>query len=209
MPSSKSHASVYMRGLYDGLKEGMSSEMTPTKHKLALEGMSTICKKIFEYVPQQEAWSASKILTAMSRSSSTRPPMNATEGCLNSLKESGLVKETERGLFQQVVPRTAVQIAVPKLNQDALADEKPSGIGDIHATVPVDRDAVVAALEFEPCTPAESFGGIATALRLKGQSLIRLADEIESAALAFEQQIEDGEKRLARFNQLKALLTEA
>jgi len=198
-----------MRGLYDGLKEGMSSEMTPTKHKLALEGMSTICKKIFEFVPQQEAWTASKILTSMSRTSSTRPDMKALEGCLNSLKEAGLVKEVERGLFQRIVPRASVPLAVPKLNSDALVEEKPSGIGDIHATVPVDRDAVVAALELEPSTPADSFGGIATALRLKGQSLIRLADEIESAALVFEQQIEDSEKRLARFNQLKALLTEA
>jgi hypothetical protein len=195
MPSN--HTSVYMRGLYDGFQIGTQQEMTPKKFKLTLDGQTSICKKIFEFVPKTEAWTAQAIVTAMSRNGGTRPDMKTAEGCLNSLKDSGLIKETERGLFQAVVPRESITLAGS--TSDA-PSEQASGLGDIHVSIPITCEAE------PPRTPAAQFGDIATGLRLKGQSLIRLADEIDSAALAFEQEIEDANKRLERFNQLKALL---
>jgi hypothetical protein len=198
-----------MRGLFDGLREGMSKEMTPKKFKLTLDGMSAICIKLFDHVPIQEAWTANQITTAMRRQAGTSPDLKTVTGCLNSLKEAGLVKETERGLFRQVVPReTPAPIgehiaSLPKVPITA----SPSFTGTLTTTAIAERPEPLwtPALARE-ASPAQTFGVIADGLRIQAAGLLKKADEMDAAALAFEQQIEDANKRLERFNQLKALL---
>jgi hypothetical protein len=212
---SGNHTSVYMRGLYDGLREGMSTEMTPKKFKMTLDSMTTISRKVFEAVPIQESWTANQIVTALARTTSTRPDLKTATGCLDTLKQCGLVKETERGLFRQVVPREVGPVATTQENAHTLTLRNPGEY--IHAghlmtqanTLPTAAEArELADQAGDPpeASPARLFGAMAEVLRKQAAGLIEMANDIEAGALAFEQDIEDANKRLERFNQLKALL---
>lgn len=212
-----------MRGLFDGLREGMSPEMTPKKFKLTLDSMTAISGKVFEAVPIQEAWTVNQIVTALGRTSSTRVDMKTATGCLDTLKHAGLVKEIERGLFRQVVPRETVadQIAaaihIPasapsvaeRTRAEAPLEAHPNFSGKITLADAREPKAAEPDPIFGTVGPAESFGDLAVKLRLKAADLTRMADLIDSLALEFEQRIEDNEKKLQRFNALRALLTEA
>lgn len=188
------HRKVYAKGFYDGLKAA-AEEMTPAKYQTALNGLTSIARKVFEAVPIQEKWTAHRIVTEMSRLS-TRIDMKTAEGCLNSLKDFGLVKEPERGLFQRVVARERETISLPT---DTTADPAPA------PRAPV--EPVLSLIQPEN-TPATVFGEIATTLRARAAELNRMADEIDGAALAFEERIENSEKRVAKFRELSALLKE-
>lgn len=204
--ASTSHTSVYMRGLYDGFHIGAQQEMTPKKFKMTLDSQTAICKKIFEFVPKTEAWTAQQIVTSMSRTGSTRPELKTAEGCLNSLTSAGLVKEAQRGLFQAVVPREPITLPDAPETAFLRVDSSAPAI----ARLPVLTDAVTMNVEVvHPANPETTLGDIAVKLRLKAQSLMKMADEIDSAALQFGEQLDGATQKLNRFNALKALLTEA
>ncbi|MFM0165711.1 hypothetical protein PQR39_35445 [Paraburkholderia sediminicola] len=208
MPSN--HTSVYMRGLFDGLREGMSKEMTPKKFKLTLDSMTAISRKVFEAVPIQESWTANQIVTALARTTSTRPDLKTATGCLDTLKQCGLVKETERGLFRQVVPRESALIDGVK--NDIPPEARPDFTKHADQFKHECEDALDEATQDygsnpQDTSPADALGTLAVTLRTKADSLIKMADALETLALDFEQRIEDANKRLERFNQLKALLT--
>jgi hypothetical protein len=223
---ASNHSSIYMRGLFDGLREGMSTDMTPRKFKLALDSQTTICKKIFEYVPIAEAQTANQIVTAM-RYTSTRPDLKTATGCLNSLKDAGIVIESERGLFRQVIPREVSPVPTIKeaINTMALKREPQTNFSpilpaeyekavtaNVKVTQPIDdKDdntmPVCTPAKAREASPAEIFGSLANALRNQAKAMLSMADDLEAGALAFEQDLEDANKRLATFNQLKALLT--
>ena len=80
--------------------------MTPIKVKTALDGQTAIARKVFDFVPIQDAWAANKIVSEMIRCGLPRIDFRTIEGCLHRLKDAGLVKEPERGAFQRVMPRT-------------------------------------------------------------------------------------------------------
>jgi hypothetical protein len=230
--AAKTTTSIYMRGLFDGLREGMSADMTPRKHKMALDGMSAICKKIFEYVPIAEAQTANQIVTAM-RHTSTRPDLKTATGCLNSLKDAGIVIEPERGLFRQVVPRETMTVrehwesaipvpatkpldsvsntippeAAPNWSKEEMPVPSKTVVPASESRAPAERRSFAELAGDPPQSPAQKFGDLAVSLRLKAQNLMRLADDIDEAALAFEQEIDDATKKLNQFNALKALLT--
>lgn len=197
MSALPSHKRIYAKGFYDGLQAASERDMTPEKHRRILSAQTVIAQKIFHVVPMQEAWTASQIATALARTGSTRPEMKILEGCLDTLKDAGIVKEKERGLWQQITPREPITLP-PEVKSP---------------TIPL-LPATEAAIKFvsteqaAPESPAESLGDIAERLRMKGQHLIKIADEIDSAALMFEERIETAEAKLTRFNALKALLTE-
>ena len=210
-----------MRGLFDGLREGMSKEMTPKKFKLTFDGMSTISQKVFEHVPIQESWTSNQISSAMRRVSGTSPDLKTIQGCLNSLTDVGLIKEVERGLFRQVVPRDAQtnihagHLEAPVASGEVQRSHRP--INAVSNTIPPEAaldftkkfgtDGNQAPAEQESNqSPAETIGSIANALRNQARAMLAIADDLDTAALAFEQRTEDAEKSLERFNQLKALL---
>lgn len=63
--------------------------MTPTAHARLLQGLNSIARKVYDAVPTNEAWPASKIRTLIPGN----PDMNVVKGCLGKMKEDGLVKE--------------------------------------------------------------------------------------------------------------------
>ncbi|MBN3839301.1 hypothetical protein [Burkholderia sp. Ac-20349] len=185
---------MYAKGFYDGLKAA-DKEMTPAKFKIALEGQTAIARKIFEGVPIREAWSANKIVTEMSRmGSSTRVDFRTAQGCLDSLKDAGLIKEPERGAFQRVTPRERETISLPA-GEQSLPPVEPVAPAAIQTTA-------------DESTPISILGGIASALREQAAELIQIADRIDTAALGIEERVEHSERRLSKFRELSALLKE-
>ncbi len=61
--------------------------MTPTAHARLLQGLNSIARKVYDAVPTDEPWPASKIRTLIQGN----PDMNVVKGCLGKMKEDGLV----------------------------------------------------------------------------------------------------------------------
>jgi hypothetical protein len=205
--------------------------VTPQKFQRTLDSMTTISRKIFEFVPINEPKTASQIVTAM-RNTSTRPDLKTATGCLNSLKDAGLVKEPERGLFVQIVPRETMTVrehwesaipvpatkpldsvsntippeAAPNWSKEEMPAPSKTVVPVSESRAPAERRSFAELAGDPPQSPAQKFGDLAVSLRLKAQNLMRLADDIDEAALAFEQEIDDAAKKLQQFNALKALL---
>ena len=102
---SSNHTSVYMRGMYDGFRIGVEEGMTPAKHKMLLKQQTSVAQKVYEHVPTTMTASASDISTWIISEAKFRVDMKTLSGILDSLKDSGLIKESARGQFMRVVPR--------------------------------------------------------------------------------------------------------
>ncbi|HDR9163629.1 TPA: hypothetical protein QDB28_004033 [Burkholderia vietnamiensis] len=192
------HRRVYAKGFYDGLKAA-EKEMTPAKFKIALDSQSAIARKIFEGVPIQDSWTANKIVTELTRmGGSTRVDFRTAQGCLDSLKDAGLIKEPQRGLFQRVMPRERETISLPASAQAAPSLDPQAREPKITITPPATDES----------TPISILGGIASALRTQAAELIQIADKIDTAAIGIEERAEHVESRLSKFRELSALLKE-
>lgn len=211
---SNPHNRIFVAGMHEGFRLANEKDMTPQKFKMLLDQQTTIARKIFEAVPIAESWTSNKIATALTRMGSTRVDMKTLEGCLASLKDSGLVKEPERGLWQQVQARETVKlpeiaeptpVLTPAARRAALPTVNPEDAITANASIKLPEDEHA---NDAPKTPAESLGILATSLRLRANALLKMADEIDAEAVRFEDQISAALAKLERFNALRALLTE-
>lgn len=159
--------------------------MTATRIRILENQQTGVAKKVYGAVPINEAWPSKSIVAELTRQGQVRD-FSIIEGCLNTLKEVGLIKETAPGHFQRVKPKpkpTAEKEAEPMATtpQKALAKSEP--------TEPVDRLAA-----------------IGTKLRGLSQMFLELADDIDEAALAFEEKTSGNDEELAKLRQLKNVL---
>lgn len=168
--------------------------MTPIKYKTALDAQPAIARKLFEFVPIQDAWPANKIIGEMIRSGLPRIDFKTVEGCMNRLKDAGLVKEPERGTFQRIAPR---EREAPKLQLQVCAAPAPEPIAE-RCPGPV----------IEGNAPTIVLGEMATTLRRYAGALTSLADELDESAVGMEERIDHAERRLSKFRELSALLKE-
>ena len=79
--------------------------ISANKYLVMLRSLSAIAQKVYAAVPASEAWSVSFIHSEMGRLGSTTRDVSIVYGCLNSLKEAGLVTESQRGCFQRVAAK--------------------------------------------------------------------------------------------------------
>jgi hypothetical protein len=125
--------------------------------------------------------------------------VKTAEGCMNKLKDAGLVKEPERGIFQRRVPREReapkLEICPPTPNADATPGTGATPI------LGNSQDASAA-------VPTVVLGEMAMTLRHMASLLNKIADTLDQSALEFEDRIEAVEKRLSRFRELSAFLKE-
>lgn len=206
-----------MRGLHDGFRIGNEEGMTPAKHKMLLKQQTAVAQKVYEHVTSVSAITANGISSSIIREAQFRVDMKTLTGILDSLKDCGLIKEAPRGQFIRVIPREQTPFEALKANEQTndhtLTIKREilpgSADGSIKAVTSAEQRELADAAGDPSASPAEKFGDLAVSLRLKANSLMKLADEMDEAALEFEQQVEDSRKRLERFNALRALLTEA
>ena len=156
--------------------------MTATRIRILENQQTGVAKKVYGAVPINEAWPSKSIVAELTRQGQVRD-FSIIEGCLNTLKEVGLIKEMSPGHFQRVKPKpTAEKEAEPMTTPPKTPTKSES-------TEPMDR--LVA---------------IGTKLRGLSQMFLELADDIDEATLAFEEKASGNDEELAKLRQLKGLL---
>lgn len=100
--------------------------MNSVRAERILQNQSNLAQRIFRVVPLQVFWTASLIASELARvEKCALPTTHVVKGCLNTLKEAGLVEEGESGHFrnctkpsimpkEKVVPAKAAVVAKPR-----------------------------------------------------------------------------------------------
>ena len=157
--------------------------MTATRIRILENQQTGVAKKVYGAVPINEAWPSKSIVTELTRQGQVRD-FSIVEGCLNTLKEVGLIRETAPGYFQRVKPKPTVE-----------KEAEPM------ATKPLNQPT-----KSEPTEPVDRLAAIGTKLRGLSKMFLELADDIDEATLAFEEKASGNDEELAKLRQLKGLL---
>jgi hypothetical protein len=158
--------------------------MTPAKYQSALNSQSAIAKKVLEMVPIQEAWSRNEIASSLRRVTKSSPDVAVLDGCLIRLKDVGLIRERQPGLYQRVEIREREVLHV--------AAEMKGETKDV-ANAPAK-------------SPIDILSGLSERARAMATSIVMLASDIETAALTIEQGNAESNANLEKLRQLQALL---
>ncbi|MFM0256083.1 hypothetical protein [Paraburkholderia sediminicola] len=158
--------------------------MTPAKYQSALNSQSAIAKKVLEMVPIQEAWSRNEIASNLRRVTKSSPDVAVLDGCLIRLKDAGLIRERQTGLYQRVEIREREVLHVA-------TEMKGEG-----------KEAVGAPAK----SPIDILSGLSERARAMATSIVILASDIETAALTIEQGNAESNANLEKLRQLQALL---
>ena len=157
--------------------------MTATRIRILENQQTGVAKKVYGAVPINEAWPSKSIVAELTRQGQVRD-FSIIEGCLNTLKEVGLIREVSPGCFQRVKPKT-----------------EPMSTKPLNPVIPPNSS-----VKGEPTEPVDRLAAIGTKLRGLSQMFIELADDIDEAALAFEEKTSGNDEELAKLRQLQTLL---
>ena len=146
-----------------------------------IKNQSTVAKKVYESVPNQEPWEIKAIVSDLGRRQH-HIDYKRVCGCLNSMKESGLIKEPFSGSFIRVVASTnPVHVPIEELQQ--MADTSPK----------------VLTIKKKTRDPMDIISGLTTQMR-------ELADKFDEAALELADTIATSGADTDKLRALKALL---
>lgn len=157
--------------------------MTATRIRILENQQTGVAKKVYGAVPINEAWPSKSIVAELTRQGQVRD-FSIIEGCLNTLKEVGLIKEMSPGHFQRVKPKA-----------------EPMTTKTLNPVIPPNSS-----IKGEPTEPVDRLAAIGTKLRGLSQMFLELADDIDEATLAFEEKASGNDEELAKLRQLKGLL---
>ena len=157
--------------------------MTATRIRILENQQTGVAKKVYGAVPINEAWPSKSIVSELTRQGQIRD-FSIIEGCLNTLKEVGLIKEVSPGHFQRVKPKPIAEKEAEPMSTKPLNPPTKS----------------------EPAEPVDRLAAIGTKLRGLSQTFLELADDIDEAALAFEEKTSGNDEELAKLRQLKNVL---
>lgn len=193
---------VYGRGFYDGMKaanEDPQKELTmnESRFKAVYRGLTEQAKKVYAAVPVSEHWTVPQIMAELSRTTGQRD-QRIVSGCLNSLKEVGLVKELPNNIWVRVDIRTKVATIQEPESQTPPHKEEPA--------MPPINTQPVAQKPTTNTTPLERIGGLSSQVLTIIQSLHQLAADIEATALEVEEQVEKVQKDSVLLKQFQELL---
>lgn len=163
--------------------------MTATRIRILENQQTGIAKKVYGAVPINEAWPSKAIVVELTRQEQVRD-FSIIEGCLNTLKEVGLIKEMSPGHFQRVKPKPIAE-----------KEAEPMSMKPLNPVIPPNSS-----IKGEPTEPVDRLAAIGTKLRGLSQMFLELADDIDEAALAFEEKTSGNDEELAKLRQLKNVL---
>lgn len=196
--AESSRRASYGRGVADGLRmAGVTNPgeyMNASKLARVESGLNTMARKVLEAVPKKEVWTKSQIARELHRSGSSSAGRDVVDGCLNTLKESGLIREPEHGSFIRVSTREPTVVTVTKkpfTTPTAKEENEPM------PTIPTRADAA-APVSPEPDTLSR--------LANLGALLRRAADECDAIALDVESRVQAAKQDGEQLRQLKQLL---
>ena len=163
--------------------------MTATRIRILENQQTGIAKKVYGAVPINEAWPSKAIVMELTRQGQVRD-FSIIEGCLNTLKEVGLIKEMSPGHFQRVKPKPIAE-----------KEAEPMSTKPLNPVISPNSS-----IKGEPTEPVDRLAAIGTKLRGLSQMFLELADDIDEAALAFEEKTSGNDEELAKLRQLKNVL---
>jgi len=170
--------------------------MNEARFNAIYRGISEQAKRVYQVVPITDKWSVSQIMTELARINGSKD-VRIVSGCLNTLKDSGLVKEVAGGMWVRVEVKikqpAAVVIEAVAQPEDA---EPVPAINTKPEPTPVSKIV----------SPMERIGALSSQALAIIQSLHQLAADIEAAALEIEEQMESNNRDNAKLQQLKELL---
>lgn len=180
--------------------------MSPKRFQALYNAQTSIARRVYDAVPISDAWTVHQVLRELDRVGLPIRDYSKLEGCLNSLCQTGLVDEPEKGKFRRakVAPlKIAAVSSQPETTQDEPAPEmsKP--------TITVKPAPAAAPAEAKKHTnPLERLDELAKRARAAAATLTNLADEIDTVALEIEEEFEANAKAGEKFRQLQALMRE-
>ena len=186
------HRKVYAKGYFDGVAAAEGS-MTPSRYQANLNGQTSVARKVFELVPIKEAWTPIEIVAALNRATKSSMDFKVLTGCLNTLKESGLVREPTRGHFQRVEVKEKEERMVDFNARPIVTPKSP-----VSAAAPAPAPAAK--------SPIEILSEISGRLVGVNAEIKRIASDIETAALVIEEGMAANEENLGKLRQLQSIL---
>jgi uncharacterized protein YfcZ (UPF0381/DUF406 family) len=194
---------VYGRGYYDGMKAAAKASsqeitMTETKFNSIYRGVTEQAKKVYSGVPLAEPWTVAQIMSELERLGHGHRELRMVSGCLNSLKEAGLIKEPAPGRWIRIDIRSKQPVPQEKVVAISQAKEEKEPPVPAINTQPVP--------EKSDLTPLERIGSLSARVLTIIQSLHQLAADIEATAIDVEEQIEKINKDGEKLKQLQTLL---
>lgn len=190
----KSHKQVYGAGMYAGLRAaGIADPQEYLMNKSRLEQLSKSQTGSAQKVLQATSTERSESINDVCRNLAAKNihmDFHAVAGYLRTLRERGLVKETATDQFLRITARETTAAPEP---------EARAGSGKVVSMVTQDNPAPAD-------EPLDRLTRAAIIARELAAQLCKIAAEIEDAALAFEQKVEDIRKDTGKLEQLRSLL---
>lgn len=189
---------AYGRGYWDAMRFMEGMDVNESKHKSIVSNLSGIAKKVYDAVPDGESWDAKAIIAEMQRMLGTKPDFRVVEGCLESLKVSGLLKESPPRMFVRLAIKTKEE------KPDVKPEVKPVETKPVETKMdPITQLSTLAATLRER---SRHVNAMLMQLDAMETELTRFADEIEKAAIAFDDQIKLAGEEAKKFRQIQQLL---
>jgi hypothetical protein len=164
---------------------------TESRIQQLLNGQSSTARKVFEYVPIQEPWSAHDIHCAALKVNATSVSAHAVRRALGELKDAGIIREPVGSKYQRDAVTIKLRIEKPMSKPAAetvVALKKPE-VPALDALAGLSADVVALANDFST--------------RMKA-----MATRIEEVALSVEAEREGSARDTAKLKQLQTLLKE-
>lgn len=152
--------------------------MTPKQLQSRLDGQSSIAKKVYQFIPIADSWTHQQIASEMVRVTGAHTDHRIMQGCINTLKDSGLVKEPQRGKFQ----RTEIKTKEEAPKKEDLVIQKPT------AKAPQKKQSAI-----------EILSEISEDMR-------NVAKKLDDAALRIAEQDESNAENLKKLEALQGIL---
>ena len=173
--------------------------LSPSKYRQILRALSGQQAKVFDCIPIEEVWNFKQINAEVTRRGMSIR-WDQFQGCVNALKESGLVKEVAPGMFRrEPVRRIEPEKAQPSTTESSSMSQNPSPI----ITKPAASSS----------SPTDRLGNIAARVRTMSDVAIQLhheavkvADEIDNVAIDLEEGTEENAKALQKLRTLQEAL---
>lgn len=163
---------------------------TESQLRRALDGTTTVARKVLDVVPMQDHWTREQIVAELRRSGSNLA-VNVIHGCLDNLRGRGLISEPSTGRFIRITAKAQqrqAQQLLDDLEHDMALPTTPSTTAPAPAPVAAqNKDPVIA------------LGNLASQLRA-------MASAVEDAAMDVQQHIDSIKGDSEKLKQLQALL---
>lgn len=168
--------------------------MNAQKLQLIASQQTSAAANVLEAVPISQAWSIHEICNELRRLGKNSERRFVT-GCLNSLCDSGLIRETSKGEFIRVTAKSRQAAKEPKVEEKKVSTVKQL----------ISPGQGVAVTKAKP-EPMERLAVAAKNTRDLAEKIRAMADDIEEIALDVDERIQKIQADTAKLRQLQDLL---